>query len=97
MQIQRFLTVAELMSFTSAARKLGVEQPVISKTIASLEQTLHLILFIRRREKSSTPAGNIQRSAEGIFPVIEKSVEMAHVLQLGVMARFPSGSIIFTT
>ena len=93
MQIQRFLTVSELMNFTSAARKLGVEQPVISKTIASLEQSLHLILFVREKGKVKlTPAGKyLSDQLRGIFPVIEKSVEMAHVLQLGVMGELSVG------
>ena len=57
-QIQRFLAVAELSSFTKAAQRLNLAQPVVSKSVLSLEQTLGLILFLR--EKGSvrlTPAG----------------------------------------
>lgn len=93
LQIQRFLTVAEFQNFTTAARKLNVEQPVISKNIAALEKSLNLILFTRDKGKVNlTPAGRyLSEQLRAIVPAIERSVEMAHVLQLGVMGQLTVG------
>lgn len=93
LHIQRFITVAEHLNFTTAARKLGVEQPVISKNIASLEKALNLILFVREKGKVKlTPAGRyLSDQLRGLVPVIEQSVEMAHVLQLGVLGELTVG------
>lgn len=92
-QIHRFLAVAELLNFTAAARKLNVEQPVISKNIAALEKSLNLILFMRTKGKVQlTPAGRyLSEQFRAVVPAIEQSVEMAHVLQLGVMGQLTVG------
>ncbi|MBQ9979983.1 MAG: LysR family transcriptional regulator [Oscillospiraceae bacterium] len=92
-QIQRFLAVAELSSFTKAAQKLNIAQPVISKSIAQLENNLELILFIRDKGTVRlTPAGRYLREFwGGILPVMEQSIEKAHTVQSGVMGQLTIG------
>ena len=57
-EIKYFLTVAECLNFTEAAKKLFVSQPAITKWIKHLEKELHLSLFKRNSKTVSlTPAG----------------------------------------
>ncbi|MCV7258735.1 LysR family transcriptional regulator [Mycobacterium shimoidei] len=49
-QLKTFITVAEQGGFTAASRRLGLTQPAVSRTIATLEKELGLPLFVRRRE-----------------------------------------------
>ena len=57
-QIRDFLAVAECGSIRAAARKLGIAQPTITKSIRSLEAELHVQLFGRNaRGIVRTPAG----------------------------------------
>lgn len=92
-QIQRFLAVAELSSFTKAAQTLNLAQPVVSKSILSLEQTLGLILFLR--EKSTvrlTPAGrHFYTFWRTMVPMMEQNIERAHSLQQGMLGQITVG------
>lgn len=45
--IEIFLTVAELQSFSAAGRRLGLTQPTISRRVAALEERLERALFRR--------------------------------------------------
>lgn len=45
--MQAFVTVVETGSFSAAARRIGVGQPAISKTIAQLEDRLQVRLLVR--------------------------------------------------
>lgn len=57
-QIDYFLTVAEVLNFTDAARLLYISQPALSKQISVLEKELGFPLFIRdRRHVALTPEG----------------------------------------
>jgi len=66
-QLRCFLSVAGLLSFTKAAKRLGMTQPGISYQVSSLEQALGLKLFLRgARVIQLTAAGhyfltNLQR------------------------------------
>jgi len=58
-QLEIFLAVARLSSFTQAAHSLAVAQPAISQSIAKLEEELGLPLFDRSgRVVKLTEAGN---------------------------------------
>lgn len=48
-RLKVFVKVAELGSFTAAARALGVSQPAVSQNIAELEKTLNTTLFERTK------------------------------------------------
>jgi DNA-binding transcriptional LysR family regulator len=58
--IQTFLTVAELNSFSEAARRLNLSQPAISQTIHNLERQFGVELFVRKgRSVHLTEAGQL--------------------------------------
>ncbi len=64
-QIEYFLTLSELLSFTKAAEVLNISQPVLSRSIRSLEAALEVELFYRTTKTVSlTPAGTLL--AEGL-------------------------------
>jgi DNA-binding transcriptional LysR family regulator len=57
-QLDCFLTVADLLSFSAAAEKLYLSQSAVSQQIISLENDIGCQLFIRdRRSANLTPAG----------------------------------------
>ncbi|MCF8011564.1 MAG: LysR family transcriptional regulator [Clostridiales bacterium] len=59
-QIETFLWVAELNSFTAAARQLFMSQPAISFQIKAIEDELHVSLFKRHDKKVTlTEAGSL--------------------------------------
>jgi DNA-binding transcriptional LysR family regulator len=54
----RFAVVAEELSFTKAARRLGVDQPWLSRQIQQLENQLGFLLFVRNtRQVALTSEG----------------------------------------
>jgi len=57
-QLQAFLVVARLNSFSSAARELGVSRSAVSQAVQQLEQQLRVVLMVRTtRSVSLTDAG----------------------------------------
>jgi DNA-binding transcriptional LysR family regulator len=46
-QLQAFLAVARLRSFSSAARGLGVSRPAVSQAVRQLEEQLRVVLPLR--------------------------------------------------
>lgn len=50
-QLRQFLKVAELESFTRAARQVNVSQPALSRSVARLEQEIGQPLFERQTKK----------------------------------------------
>lgn len=60
LQLEYFLMAARERSFTSAAQKLYISQPALSKQIALLEERLKTTLFYReRRQVTLTPPGEV--------------------------------------
>ena len=84
-QIMYFIRVAETMNISLAAEHFHLTQPVLSKKIASLEEQLDLMLFIRtNRLISLTPAGEyLYHKWKSLVASIEENVQHAHVLQTG--------------
>jgi len=93
-QINAFLAIAELESFSLAAEKLHVTQPAVSKRIRQLESNLKVPLFDRIGKRSIlTPGGKaFKPHAERILQEL-KSFRSGISRQQGV----PSGSLGFAT
>lgn len=57
-QLEYFVTIAELLSFTEASYQLMISQSSLSKQITKLEDELNVKLFSReKRQLQLTPAG----------------------------------------
>src|ERR1700749_3638782 len=57
-QVQAFLTVARLRSFSAAGREMGVSRSAISQSVRQLEEQLEVVLLARTtRSVSLTDAG----------------------------------------
>ena len=76
-QIEAFVTVAELGSFTKAASALGIAQPLLSRHVRQLEVTLHQNLLLRNgRGVTVTEAGLVLlEHGRGILHQIEVAKE----------------------
>ncbi|MCX8656502.1 MULTISPECIES: LysR family transcriptional regulator [unclassified Gilliamella] len=62
-QLQYFIAVCEEMSFTRAAKKLGMSQPPLTTQIKILEETLQSTLFLRNSHNITlTQEGEILKS-----------------------------------
>jgi DNA-binding transcriptional LysR family regulator len=69
-QLNVFLTAAELLNFTAAARQLHMTQPSVSQHIQALEQHFQTELFIRKgRQMVLTDAG------EALVPLARRLVD----------------------
>jgi DNA-binding transcriptional LysR family regulator len=72
-QLQAFLVVARLRSFTNAARELGVSRSAVSQAVQQLEEQLRVVLLARTtRSVSLTDAG--RRLVEGAGPALGQAV-----------------------
>lgn len=78
-QMEYFLSVAEKLNFTEAAKSLYISQPSLSKQISLLEEELGFSLFIRnKRSVRLTPAGEVlNRKWKLLLTDLEISVEEA--------------------
>jgi DNA-binding transcriptional LysR family regulator len=82
-RIQRFVAVAEHLSFTRAAALLGIDQPWLSRQVMQLEDQLGVVLFERSGARIAlTPEGQefyeVAREVElAALRVREKAMEMA--------------------
>ncbi|MFV0466219.1 MAG: LysR family transcriptional regulator [Lachnospiraceae bacterium] len=75
-QIDYFLTTAEVLNFTDAAKLLYISQPALSKQIHVLEKELGFALFIRnRRQVSLTAEGmSLYRDWSMMSKMMESSI-----------------------
>jgi DNA-binding transcriptional LysR family regulator len=72
-QLQVFLTVARLRSFSGAARELGVSTPAVSQAVRQLEEQLRVVLLTRTtRSVSLTDAG--RRLVESAGPALGQAL-----------------------
>ncbi|HIS46384.1 MAG TPA: LysR family transcriptional regulator [Candidatus Scybalocola faecigallinarum] len=78
-QMQYFLSVAEKLNFTEAAKSLYISQPSLSKQISLLEEELGFPLFFRnKRMVRLTPAGEVlEQRWKQLMTDLELSVEEA--------------------
>ena len=77
-KLKYFMAVAEELSFSKAARRLGVGQPTLSRAIKDLEETIGSTLFLRE----ATPI-KLTPSAETLLPKIDEALM---VLEEGIEA-----------
>ena len=93
-QIQAFLAVAELQSFSLAAERLHITQPAVSKRIRQLESIVRTELFDRIGKRSIlTPHGDaFKPHAERILQELQSFRE-----GLGRQQGAPSGTLRFAT
>lgn len=84
-QIRYFLTLAECLSFTQAARKLYLSQPTLSKQIAALEKELGYALFVRNQHSVQlTSQGSLlQKNLKLPMQCIDSALEEAEKLSRG--------------
>jgi DNA-binding transcriptional LysR family regulator len=72
-QLQVFLAVARLRSFSGAARELGVSTPAVSQSVRQLEAQLRVVLLTRTtRSVSLTDAG--RRLVESAGPALGQAL-----------------------
>jgi DNA-binding transcriptional LysR family regulator len=72
-QLQVFLAVARLRSFTGAARELGVSRAAVSQSVRQLEEQLRVVLLARTtRSVSLTNPG--RRLVEGAAPALGQAL-----------------------
>ena len=72
-QLQAFLTVARLNSFSNAARELGVSRAAVSQAVRQLEEQLRVVLLVRTtRSVSLTDAG--RRLVESAGPALGQAL-----------------------
>lgn len=93
-QINAFIAVAELESFSLAAEKLHITQPAVSKRIRQLENNLNAELFDRIGKRSIlTPNGKaFKPHAERILQELK-----SYRSRLSRQQDTPSGSLSFAT
>ena len=92
--LRYFVTVAEELSFTAAARRLRVSQPPLSQQIRDLEYELKTALFARTsRRVELTPAGlSFLEHARAILAQAEQAVEQARAIGLGRIGTLDIGT-----
>jgi DNA-binding transcriptional LysR family regulator len=93
-QINAFLAIAELQSFSLAAERLHITQPAVSKRIRQLEESLKTALFDRIGKKSIlTPSGlSLLPRAERILLELD-----AYKSELALEQNKPSGRLSLAT
>ncbi len=91
--IRIFLTAVEFRSFSKAAAELCVTQPMVSKSIQTMEQELELILFWREKGRLKlTPAGReLYVQWKNLLRYFENSIADAGAIQEGLMSRIVIG------
>ena len=95
--LQSFITVAQCLSFTEAAKRIYIGQSALSKQIADLESELGVELFIRHhRSLELTPAGKtLLKEGTGLMAKITDIVEKTRQAQRGIRGSLKIGCFGF--
>lgn len=95
--LQSFITVAQCLSFTEAAKRIYIGQSALSKQIADLESELGVELFIRHhRSLELTPAGKtLLKEGTGLMVKITDIVEKTRQAQRGIRGSLKIGCFGF--
>lgn len=94
-QIKCFLTVAETLNFTKAAKQLFMTQPGLSRYITSLERELNVLLFIREKQRVRlTPAGALlAKEMKEFDSMINNIIARVQKVGEGYSGRLTIGSL----
>ena len=92
-QLRYFISVAEQLNFTEAAKRLFVAQPSVSQQIASLERSMDVKLFIRDKHSVKlTPAGKVfLNDAIEIVNKSEEALKRAKKAAIGEVGQLSIG------
>ena len=92
-QLRYFISVAEHLNFTEAAKRLFVAQPSVSQQIASLERSMDVKLFIRNKHSVKlTPAGKVfLNDAIEIVNKSEEALKRAKKAAIGEVGQLSIG------
>lgn len=94
-QLEYFISVAEFLNFTKAAKKFFISQTAISQQIKSLEKNLGVILFYRNnRSVKLTPAGEIfYKEAKLIIAKTNDAIKKVQMVSAGFIGSLKVGFV----
>jgi DNA-binding transcriptional LysR family regulator len=93
-QLRYFLTVAEELSFTRAAKRLNMSQPPLSQQIQQLERTLGTKLLNRtsRRVELTAAGQELQTQARAILTQTEQAKQQVRFIGAGRTGKIDIGA-----
>ncbi len=94
-QLTYFISVAECLNFTAAAKKHYISQTAITQSVQALEEQLGLQLFDRSRRKVElTPAGKVfLQEARAILEAERHAIEKAEAAAAGILGGIRIGYV----
>jgi DNA-binding transcriptional LysR family regulator len=98
-QLRYFIVLAEELSFTAAARRLGMSQPPLSQQIQALEATLGTALFARssRRVELTAAGAALLERARTILAQIDDTAQEIRAIghgSSGMLSIATTGSVL---
>ncbi|MBP2649515.1 MAG: hypothetical protein H6Q74_340 [Firmicutes bacterium] len=92
-QLQYFISVAEHLSFTAAAKTLYITQPSLSQQIADLERHIGVKLFLRNRHSVQlTAAGtSLLKEAKGLVAKADEAIKITRQAETGIVGSLSIG------
>lgn len=94
-QLRALVAVVATGGYSTAARKLGLAQPTVHRSVRELGESIGIDLFRRgaRGIEPTTPATLLARAAELVFAEIRQGFEEIREMQGGADSRVAIGSL----